>query len=251
MNSVFSFTEPLDGTTNTPPPPTRFSRHIRSKRMSHLTRTARMAIAIAIFPLIGYATAFAQTNKGGGGLPGDSLTVRTALEYAEASSPTLRTVKENIRALEAERRMSYGLPNPVVGYAEEGINPDASPAVAERRWFVSQSFDFPLATYHRLDRYDREIEALRHDLEGRSPHAEAGREIRVRPTQLRDRADATDARKRRAPEIPRRGDPNPTRTWRRERTRRAQRRDPTRRSRERPLRSRAPTPRRALLPSSS
>jgi outer membrane protein, heavy metal efflux system len=124
-----------------------------------------MAIAIAIFPLIGYATAFAQTNKGGGGLPGDSLTVRTALEYAEASSPTLRTVKENIRALEAERRMSYGLPNPVVGYAEEGINPDASPAVAERRWFVSQSFDFPLATYHRLDRYDREIEALRHDLE--------------------------------------------------------------------------------------
>lgn len=127
--------------------------------------TARLAFAFALFSLIGSPRAFGQAKTQSGGLPGDSLTVRTALEYAEAYSPTLRAVKEDIRALEAERRMSYGLPNPVVGYAEEGINPDATPGIAERRWFVSQSFDFPLATYHRLDRYDREIEALGHKLE--------------------------------------------------------------------------------------
>ncbi len=120
-------------------------------------------LLLAAFP---GRSAFAQQ-------PAGWLTVQDALDYAEANSPLLGRMRALQDANAGERLAGFGIDDPVVSFAREGI-PTAGGDFNEQRWVIGQAFDFPLETYYRQKRFGAESDALalgldaaRRDVRGR------------------------------------------------------------------------------------
>ncbi len=96
--------------------------------------------------------------------PAGWLTVQDALDYAEANSPLLGRMRALQDASAGERLASFGIDDPVVSFAREGIPADGGD-FNEQRWVISQGFDFPLQTFYRLKRVDAQSTALGHNAE--------------------------------------------------------------------------------------
>ncbi len=97
-------------------------------------------------------------------IPGDDnrLSVYEAVALARERSPRLNQLREQVNAKEGEWLTSFGINAPEVLYFKEGIT---GGQFAERRWALSQTIDFPLESYYRLQRVGTEQEALHLDVE--------------------------------------------------------------------------------------
>lgn len=87
----------------------------------------------------------------------ENLSVQTALEYAYQNNAQLNQVREALHQKEAEKRLIYGLNNPTLSYAKEGMNGNG---FSEQRWAISQSLEFPTVMINQNSKVNREYEAL-------------------------------------------------------------------------------------------
>lgn len=94
----------------------------------------------------------------------EPLDVHRAVAYAEANSPHLNGLRAQIAAARGARLTGLGIDPPTLSYAREGI-PGPGSGFEEQRWVVSQSFDFPLQSMHRLRRGRLEVTALEREFE--------------------------------------------------------------------------------------
>ena len=95
----------------------------------------------------------------------DNLSVNKALEIAYQHNPRVNQLKNRIEAQRQQQGLSWGIQNPELTYAREGIGEDS---FSEQRWVINQSLDFPLTSYYRYkgekantSSLERELEALK------------------------------------------------------------------------------------------
>jgi len=90
------------------------------------------------------------------------LGVQEALNIALENSPALNRIKEQLNAQKGKRRASWMIDDPEVYYMREGMK---NSQFTEQRWAISQSMDFPLASYYQLQSSDKQVKALETRLE--------------------------------------------------------------------------------------
>lgn len=123
---------------------------------SPLQRVALFGLVVGLMPVI--------SPDGMGQAASDRLDVYDAMAFAEANSPFLNALRAQVEGARGTRLTGYGIDPPTLAYAREGI-PGPGSGFAEQRWVVSQSFDFPLQSVHRLRRGSLEIAAIEQELE--------------------------------------------------------------------------------------
>lgn len=89
------------------------------------------------------------------GLSDDRITVREAIDLAEAINPGLNQAREQADAAGARWWTSFGLEAPQLIYAQEGIPLSVGMGFREKRWSVAQRIPFPLTAWYRSDRASR------------------------------------------------------------------------------------------------
>ncbi len=123
---------------------------------SPLERVALSCLLLGLLPLL--------STQGMGQAVTDRLDVYDAIAFAEANSPLLNGLRAQVEGAKGARLTGYGIEPPTLSYGREGI-PGPGDGFAEQRWVVSQSFDFPLQSVHRLRRGSLEISALEQEFE--------------------------------------------------------------------------------------
>lgn len=76
----------------------------------------------------------------------ENLSVGKALEIAYMHNPRINQLKNQIEAQQQQESLSFGIQDPGLTYAKEGIG---NGTFAEQRWVISQSIDFPLTGFYR------------------------------------------------------------------------------------------------------
>lgn len=89
-----------------------------------------------------------------GGIP-RSISVRDAIELAEARNPALNQVRQQAEVAGARRWQALGLEAPLLGYMKEGIPLSDGPGFHEQRWSLAQRLQFPLTTWYGVSRASR------------------------------------------------------------------------------------------------
>lgn len=92
----------------------------------------------------------------------NNLSISKALEIAYQFNPRVNQLQNRIESQRQQQELSLGISNPEVTYAREGINQGN---FSEQRWVVSQSLDFPLTGYYRLQREKATTSSLEMELE--------------------------------------------------------------------------------------
>ncbi len=87
------------------------------------------------------------------------LTIKDAVEVALNRNPDLNQARAVLLQMQQERKIVTGINAPEISFMKEGINNQADNPFGERRYSVSQSIDFPLASIHRFKRLDQEAKA--------------------------------------------------------------------------------------------
>lgn len=104
-----------------------------------------LVIIICSFP------AFGQENL---------LPLQQAVDSALRNNPDLNQARAVLAQKENEWRTKMGIDAPNISYFEEGINDESAKPFEERRWTISQTIDFPLTTYYRLQAVSKEEQAI-------------------------------------------------------------------------------------------
>lgn len=108
-----------------------------------------------------------------------TLDVQKALQIAYEHSPQINQLQSRIDAQKQQQVLSLGLRDPEIRYAKEGIG-DGN--FSEQRWAISQSFDFPLTSYYRLQNEKASTRKLRQQLEAQKLQLKA--DVKSAYTQL-------------------------------------------------------------------
>ncbi len=88
------------------------------------------------------------------------LLLQQAVDSALQNNPDLNQARSILSQKENEWRIQMGIDAPEISYFEEGINSNDPKPFEERRWTISQSFDFPLTTYYRLQSVKEEEQVI-------------------------------------------------------------------------------------------
>ncbi len=91
-----------------------------------------------------------------------TLDVQKALQIAYEHSPQINQLQSRIDVQKQQQILSLGLSDPEISYFKEGLN---GGGFSEQRWAISQSFDFPLTSYYRLQTEKASTRKLRQQLE--------------------------------------------------------------------------------------
>ena len=84
------------------------------------------------------------------------LLLEQAVDSALQNNPDLNQARAMLSQKESEWRIQMGIDAPEISYFEEGVNSKSTKPFEERRWTISQSFDFPLTTFYRLQSVKQE-----------------------------------------------------------------------------------------------
>ncbi|MDE2781897.1 MAG: CusA/CzcA family heavy metal efflux RND transporter [Gemmatimonadota bacterium] len=93
-----------------------------------------------------------------------SVSVREAIELAEAGNPGFNQVREQAEATRARRWQALGLEAPTLAYMKEGIPLSDASGFHEQRWSLAQRLQFPLTTWYGLSRASRTSSAATLDV---------------------------------------------------------------------------------------
>lgn len=92
----------------------------------------------------------------------DVLTISKATKIAEENNPKIQQIKEQRNIRQLQKKTSTGIQSPEITYFKEGLNDEVSKPFEEQRIAITQSIDFPLKTYYRLQAIGKNIEALKY-----------------------------------------------------------------------------------------
>lgn len=90
-----------------------------------------------------------------------NFNVGQALEIAYSCNPAIRQLESEIEAQRQTQSLNLGIKSPELMYAREGIG---GGTFTEQRWVVSQSLDFPLTGYYRLQGSKAGVSSLQSEL---------------------------------------------------------------------------------------
>lgn len=90
----------------------------------------------------------------------DTLSLAKALEFAEQHHPQLKLAEERLAIKKSEKVLNLGISDPKIIYLKEGIDKDT---FSEKRWGISQNIDFPLTSYYRRSKTDKEYASLQEE----------------------------------------------------------------------------------------
>ena len=94
----------------------------------------------------------------------DLLLLQQAVDSALLNNPALNQARAVLAQKENEWRTMIGIDAPEVSYFEEGTSRTSTNPFEERRWTISQTIDFPLTTYYRLDAVKKEEQVVWHQI---------------------------------------------------------------------------------------
>ncbi len=117
--------------------------------------------------VIYYAWAIGIFLFGSCNLYAQKLTIGKAVNTALSEHPEILSAREDLSALSAKRWSDISPPNPVVFYEAEGIPLDTYSlnGYQERKYGISQSFDFPLSIFYRAKQSRQAVYAARQRLD--------------------------------------------------------------------------------------
>ncbi len=88
------------------------------------------------------------------------LSAKVSVKLALEQNTELLKFKEQINHKRAEKYINYGINSPIISYMQEGIPDYNSSIFSEKRFTVTQSIEFPYYSYLKIQRTDKEIQAM-------------------------------------------------------------------------------------------
>jgi len=95
------------------------------------------------------------------------LSAKLSVKLALEQNTELLKFKEQINHKKAEKYINYGINSPIISYMQEGIPDYNSSIFSEKRFTITQSIEFPYYSYLKIERTDKEIQAMQIEYEWR------------------------------------------------------------------------------------
>ncbi|WP_372774462.1 TolC family protein [Mangrovibacterium sp.] len=95
------------------------------------------------------------------------ITLQASVDSAFANNAMLNQSKAIMEQKRDAWRTLTGIEAPEISYFEEGMSSSAVKPFEERRWTVSQTFDFPLTTIYRMKALQHETRAMAYQIQAR------------------------------------------------------------------------------------
>ncbi|SHF09134.1 outer membrane protein, cobalt-zinc-cadmium efflux system [Mariniphaga anaerophila] len=111
---------------------------------------------ILIISILSFYPATAQDNK---------LTIEEAVQFALEKNAKIQQMRAILKQKENSWRSETGISAPEISYFKEGIGNGPGDAFDEKRFSVSQEFDFPVTAAYRLKGLSEEAGAMKLELD--------------------------------------------------------------------------------------